>query len=215
MTARSIFVGVDLSGPSNHADTACAVFEEVNAQLVYVRHLTNLADADILHLLSGLRGSSLTVGLDAPLSYQDGGGDRPSDRALRQLLRQAGMPSGSVMTPTMTRMAYLTLRGIHLSRQIQDEHPESAITEVHPFGSLVLAGGPVESIREVKQRAEARAEVLSWLSEAGMQNLPGGDVSDHELAAFGAAFGAWQWQRGKAAWQFEAELPHHPFAFVS
>lgn len=215
MTARPIIMGVDLSGPSNHADTACAVFERLGDTLIYRRHLAWLGDADLLHLVDGTsRGASLTIGLDAPLSYQDGGGDRRRDRELRKRLTHVGMPSGTVMTPTMTRMAYLTLRGVSLSRMIATSHPDAAIVEVHPFGSLALAGAPVEDLVIVKKDASARERIAAWLTENGMDGLPDQEFSDHELAAFGAAWAAWKWQSGDAAWIAPAEAPSHPFAFA-
>lgn len=215
MTARPIIMGVDLSGPSNHADTACAEFERYGDTLIYRRHLSWLGDADILHVIEGAsRGASLTVGLDAPLSYQDGGGDRDRDRELRKHLTRAGMPSGSVMTPTMTRMAYLTLRGISLSRMIAANQPDAAIVEVHPFGSLALAGAPVEDLTMVKKDASARHRIAGWLADNGMDGLPDQEFSDHELAAFGAAWAAWKWQSGAASWMAPAQVPSHPFAFV-
>ncbi|MFP3489293.1 DUF429 domain-containing protein, partial [Staphylococcus sp. SIMBA_130] len=77
----------------------------------------------------------VTIGIDAPLSYQPGGGDRPSDRALRQRIVKAGMRSGSIMTPTMTRMVYLKLRGISLSRGLE---ANAHIVEVHPGAAIGL-----------------------------------------------------------------------------
>jgi len=215
MTARPIIMGVDLSGPSNHADTACALFESAGDVLVYQRHLAHLADSDVLHLVDGAtRGASLTVGLDAPLSYQDGGGDRIRDRELRRRLQKAGMPSGSVMTPTMTRMAYLTLRGLSISRLISTVHPSAAVLEVHPFGALALAGAPVEAVRSVKQSEKARTVVAHWLRQHGVEGLPDQDYSDHELAALAAGFAAWKWQLGNAAWLADAEPPLHPYPFA-
>jgi hypothetical protein len=48
----------------------------------------------------------VVVGIDAPLSYAVGGGDRPADRDLRRVVIAAGMRPGPVMPPTLTRMAY-------------------------------------------------------------------------------------------------------------
>lgn len=215
MTARPIIVGVDLSGPSNQADTSCAIFERHSDGLIYRRHLSHLADADLLHLVDGAsRGASLTIGLDAPLSYQDGGGDRTRDRELRRKLIGLGMPSGTVMTPTMTRMAYLSLRGISLSRMLGSTHPDTAIVEVHPFGSLALSGAPIEDLKAVKKETSARIRIASWLSNNGLSGLPEQPYSDHELAAFGAAWAAWKWQTGEASWVAPAEPPFHPHAFA-
>jgi len=107
---ETYILGIDLSGPTNTADTACLAFQEEGDTL----HLTDLIrgakDEDIYRLAAGLTTQGrLVVGLDAPLSYNPGGGDRPGDRALREKVAAAGLHPGSVMTPTMTRMAYLTL----------------------------------------------------------------------------------------------------------
>lgn len=215
MTECAIIMGVDLSGPSNHSDTSCAIFERHADGLLYRQHVSHLADADLLHLVNGaFRGASLTIGLDAPLSYQDGGGDRIRDRELRQELVRLGMPSGTIMTPTMTRMAYLSLRGIALSRMLGSTHPDAAIVEVHPFGSLAMAGAPVDDVKAVKKDASARVRLASWLASHGMDNLPEQAFSDHELAAFGAAWAAWKWQSGKSSWSAPAEPPAHPHAFA-
>ena len=215
MTARPIIMGVDLSGPSNHADTACAIFESSGESLIYRRHLAYLADSDLLHLVDGAsRGASLTVGLDAPLSYQDGGGDRVRDRELRRALQKVGMPSGSLMTPTMTRMAYLTLRGLSISRLISTFHPDAAVLEVHPFGALALAGAPVEALRMVKKSDQARTDIAQWMRDNCIEGLPEQSFTDHELAALAAGFAAWKWQIGTAAWQIDAEPPLHPYPFA-
>lgn len=124
------------------------------------------------------------------------------------------MPSGSVMTPTMTRMAYLTLRGLSISRLISTAHPSAAVLEVHPFGALALAGAPVEAVRSVKHSEEARIVVAQWMREHGMEGLPDHGYSDHELAALAAGFAAWKWQGGKAAWYADAEPPLHPYPFA-
>ena len=58
------------------------------------------------------------IGIDAPLSYQDGGGDRPQDKSIRQFIKKHGLSGSSIMPPTLTKMVYLTLRGIGLTRRI-------------------------------------------------------------------------------------------------
>ncbi|MBN1513416.1 MAG: DUF429 domain-containing protein [Phycisphaerae bacterium] len=106
-------VGIDLSGPRNTADTAVAVFSVAGSTLAYRDLLSGATDAIIRDAVSGLAaGDEVTVGLDAPLSYNPGGGERPCDGDLRRRLVAVGMHPGSVMAPTMTRMVYLTLRGI-------------------------------------------------------------------------------------------------------
>jgi predicted nuclease with RNAse H fold len=204
-------IGLDLSGPSNAADTACAVFD-VAQGLLHLRALyCGLNDGDVLSVVSRHAGSDLTIGLDAPLSYEDGGGDRARDRELRRVLTKKGLPSGTIMTPTMTRMAYLTLRGVHLAGLLQRAHPAARIVEVHPMGSLVLAGLDPALATRIKSDEIARLEILKSLPAMGMRQLPTAAGSDHELAALGAAFAAWQWRNGTPSWQCAAQPPHHPY----
>jgi len=113
-------LGLDLAGPTNHDDTA-AVLSRVTAggwEQAVTR--TGLDDDALTAWLRELvpAAADLVVGLDAPLSYNPGGGDRPADRALRRLLTEHGLASGTVMAPTMTRMAYLTLRGVVVARTL-------------------------------------------------------------------------------------------------
>ena len=73
------------------------------------------------HLILGrfrqwISEDEVVSGLDARLSYNIGGGDRPGDAALRAAIIAAGLRPGTVMAPTFSRMAYLTLRGITVSR---------------------------------------------------------------------------------------------------
>lgn len=211
MSTRSIIIGVDLSGPSNPADTACAVFENRDADLHLLALYAGLSDRELLSVVSRYASADMTIGLDAPLSYQDGGGDRSRDRDLRTLLSSCGLPSGSVMTPTMTRMAYLTLRGVQLAGMLAVMHPAARVLEVHPFGSLILAGIDAHQAAAVKQSAQARCDVLKALPTIGLQHLPSEAGTDHELAAMGAAHAAWQWRRGTPAWHRPAEPPHHPY----
>ena len=114
-----IIIGIDLSGPSNAADTALVSFECRESVLTLTHSVQGASDADIFQIVSEqAKESNVTVGLDAPLSYNDGGKDRPSDSELRSRIVAAGLRSGSVMTPTMTRMAYLTLRGISVAHHV-------------------------------------------------------------------------------------------------
>ena len=86
---------------SYYADTAVAVFEGNGGGLRLRQRIAGASDADILSLISHLPlDAEVVVALDAPLSYQPGGGDRPSDRALRQLLMARGLRPGTVMPPT-------------------------------------------------------------------------------------------------------------------
>lgn len=211
MNARSLIFGVDLSGPSNPADTACAVFEQRDDTLHLLALYAGLSDRELLSVVSRHASSDMTIGLDAPLSYQDGGGDRSRDRDLRSVLSAKGLPSGSVMTPTMTRMAYLTLRGVQLAGMLEVMHPAARILEVHPFGSLVLAGLDPTKVGTVKRDAESRSTLLNALPSLRLQHLPTQVSTDHELAALGAAYAAWQWRNGTPSWHCVAEPPHHPY----
>lgn len=211
MSNQSIIIGVDLSGPSNPADTACAVFEQREATLHLLALYSNLSDRELLSVVSRYASTELTVGIDAPLSYEDGGGDRYRDRDLRGVLSMRGLPSGTVMTPTMTRMAYLTLRGVQLAGMIESMHPTARILEVHPFGSLVLAGLDPAHANMVKRDPGSRTALLNALPSLGLQHLPTRIRTDHELAALGAAHAAWHWRKGTPAWHSTAEPPHHPY----
>lgn len=105
-----MIIGIDLSGPSNTADTVCTLFEQEGKALRLISCMQGATDGDIVKLVAGLKNAEVCrVGLDAPLSYNRGGGDRPADKELRGRLVKAGLPPGSVMAPTMTRMACLTL----------------------------------------------------------------------------------------------------------
>jgi len=86
-------IGIDLSGPSNAADTATTAFRAGGHMLVLQEPVVGADDAAIAALISRARpAGDLVVGLDAPLSYNDGGGDRPADRLLRARAIAAGLP---------------------------------------------------------------------------------------------------------------------------
>ena len=169
--APRFVLGLDLAGPANAPDTAAALFATRGTGLALVELRTGLDDRA---LLAWLRGhvpvaGALVAGLDAPLSYNPGGGDRPGDRALRARLTAAGLPPGSVMAPTMTRMAYLTLRGMAVARLLQATWPDPFVCETHPGGSLVLRGAEAGLVRSLKRVAGARTAVLAWLATQGVR----------------------------------------------
>src|SRR5512135_2321158 len=102
-------IGIDLSGPHNVADTHTALFRAEGALLRYVDSVGAASDQGILDSVKDLAGAGpVVIGIDAPLSYNQGGGDRPSDRALRHVVAERGGGVG-IMPPTMIRMVYLTL----------------------------------------------------------------------------------------------------------
>jgi predicted nuclease with RNAse H fold len=156
------------------------------------------------------------IGIDAPLSYNPGGGDRKSDKDLRKHIIAKEMHSGSVMPPTLNRMAYLTLRGISVSRFLES-HPNKQINivEVHPSGSMALRGAPVKSIKEMKRSTKAKQTLLQWLENQGLKGIDlAGSVSDHYVAACAAALAAWKWNLGESVWIFKSEMPFHPYDFA-
>lgn len=209
-------VGIDASGPTNHDDTCACVLAVADGRATYLRHVSGLSDAAAIALVAGLDGP-VVIGLDAPLSYSDGGGDRPGDKRLRDAITARGMLPGSVMTPTMTRMAYLTLRGMGLARGLTlGCGPAVRIVEVHPGAALVLRGAPVGDVRAVKSDAAARERLVAWLRDAGLEGLPD-DVADtdHALMSAAAALAAWSWSEGRTAWICAAVPPLHPYDFVA
>ena len=188
-----IIIGIDLSGPSNAADTALVSFECRESVLALTQNVQGASDADIFYLVSELtKESKVTVGLDAPLSYNDGGKDRPSDSELRSRIVAAGMRSGSVMTPTMTRMAYLTLRGISVAHQLLTIPRRPSIVEVHPGAVMALRGAPIDAVRSFKKSLEARMQLLNWLEQQGLQSVVQDEFpTDHYVAACAAALATW------------------------
>ncbi|MEM9281913.1 MAG: DUF429 domain-containing protein [Verrucomicrobiota bacterium] len=211
-------IGIDLSGPTNTADTAVAQFSEDEGKLHLEQILAGASDETIYSLVQQIASDdALIVGLDAPLSYQPGGGDRPSDRALRKRITEAGMKSGSVMTPTMTRMAYLTLRGVAVARGIEQiGGSQTRLVEIHPGASFALHGAPIEAVRGFKRDTSARAVLIEWLEQNGFKGLEGiHDPDDHTIAALGTVLGAWRWYQGKSAWCEPAVSPVHPYDFAA
>jgi predicted nuclease with RNAse H fold len=207
-------VGIDLSGPSNVADTAVAHFRVARGGLRLCERVLGADDAAIAALLRRTDPrADLVVGLDAPLSYNDGGGDRPADRRLRRGAVESGLRAGSVMPPTLTRMAYLTLRGMAVARMATAiVGPRVRVVEVHPGATLALRGAPPAAVRGLKGSAAARRTILAWLEDQGLRAVAGrGDPGDHFVAACAAALAAWKWGAGAAAWIHPADPPQHPF----
>lgn len=212
-----IFVGVDLSGPTNYQETAIAWFEKRDNKLQYLNSMVGADDRVIFDLASEiLRTQELVIGLDAPLSYNIGGGDRDRDTQLRGLIIDAGLSPGSVMAPTMTRMSYLTLRGISVARSLENIDPKAPrIVEVHPGASLALRGAPVRDIRRFREDGSARLNILRFLEDQGLDGVGNvGITSHHLISACAGALSAWAWAFGKAVWIAQAEPPYHPYDFV-
>lgn len=211
-------VGIDLSGPSNSRGTCVVVLRCDEDSAVFTQSLPAAGDVAILDLVTGLSGEGpVVVGLDAPLSYQPGGGLRLRDRSLRERIVERGMRHGAVMPPTFNRMAYLTLRGLGVSRLLGTlDQARVRVLEVHPGATFCLRGAPLASVLAFKKRPEQkhRASLLAWLSSQGLASLPRTEPSAHFVAAAGAALAAWEWSRGRSVWLAPPEPPFHPFAFA-
>ncbi len=209
-------VGIDLSGPSNARGSCAVVLGCDGESAVFAQQIPVAGDVEILELVTRLaRDAPVVVGLDAPLSYQPGGGLRLRDRSLRERIVERGMRHGSVMPPTFNRMAYLTLRGLGVARLLTTlDQAQVRVIEVHPGAGFCLRGAPLDSVRAFKKRAEHRPVLLHWLATQGVTSLPDSEPSDHFVAACGAALAAWQWSRGRSLWLAPPEPPFHPFAFA-
>ena len=121
------------------------------------------------------------------------------------------------MPPTMIRMVYLTLRGVALTRTLESLKPDRdlQIVEVHPGACMLLRGAPAQDVTGFKRRPACRRRLLGWLEEKGIKGTGLKDsVSDHFVAACGAALGAWHWGLGRSVWRFPAEPPQHPYDFA-
>ncbi|MCM3116465.1 DUF429 domain-containing protein [Neobacillus sp. MER 74] len=214
-------IGIDLAGPSNHKDTVLTVFNQQNGQLNFLKLIRNIGDLDILKEIEAQSQlDEVVIGIDAPLSYEDGGGDRQGDKQLRQYIVSIGMRPGSIMPPTLNRMVYLTLRGIKLSREIGNlaaRYPIS-IVEVHPgavIGSRLLERD-LEYVLSYKQVLSARTWIRDWFAEQKLTKLPVFiDEESHLIDACAAALGAWHWKDPslQPKWSFPPNPPLHPFGY--
>ncbi|NND70873.1 MAG: DUF429 domain-containing protein [Rhodothermales bacterium] len=212
----SVIIGIDLSGPSNVSDTAAIRCETVGDKLICTGGGSGFTDRMIFDLVSSVSpDDKLVVALDAPLSYEPGGGDRERDKALRQRLTSAGLSSGTVMTPTMTRMAYLTLRGISIARLILAANPKATIVEVHPGGALVLNGVDASYVRTIKTDQSSREHIVSWLQSGKFNRIDNfAPHSDHIIAALGACLAGQGVMMQESRWLYKKEPPLHPFDLV-
>ncbi len=214
-------IGIDLSGPSNHKDTILTVFEKQNNQLKFIKLMSNVGDHEIIkEVVDQSRLDEVVIGIDAPLSYEDGGGDRQADKELRQFIVSLGMKSGSIMPPTLNRMVYLTLRGIKLSREIEKlrvYHPIS-IVEVHP-GAVIgsrLSPMNIDYVLSYKQNIVARSFIRDWLGKQKLIDLPVSiEDQSHSIDSCAAALGAWHWKDHtlEPKWIFPANPPLHPYDY--
>ena len=210
-------VGIDLSGPRNFADTCLVSFEERGEGIHLMDVCEGADDQRILETIACLgQKEPIIIGIDAPLSYNSKGGDRPSDTELRHLVSAHGRHVG-IMPPTMIRMVYLTLRGVWLTRFLEALKPQYnlEIVEVHPGACMILRGADADHVRKFKMDLSARSCLLDWLETQGLKGIPHREiVTDHYVAACAVALAAWQWNLGKSVWRFALNLPHHPYDFA-
>ena len=210
-------IGIDLSGPRNFGDTCLVSFEERGAEIHLMDIREGADDDQILDAISGLGNRErIAIGIDAPLSYNPKGGDRRSDSELRRLVRPQGGHIG-IMPPTLIRMVYLTLRGLHVTRLLESLKPQYdlGIVEVHPGACMILRGADADDVRKFKTEPSARRCLLDWLETNGLKGISLAEtVSDHYIAGCAAALAAWQWSLGKTVWCCAADLPHHPYDFA-
>jgi predicted nuclease with RNAse H fold len=210
--------GIDLSGPSSPRKTCVVVLRCRKDTAEFVQSLPAAGDPEIYALIEDLsRDKPLVVGLDAPLSYQPGGGLRARDRSLRERIVARGMRHGSVMPPTFNRMAFLTLRGLAVARLLGTlDGARVKSIEVHPGATFCLRGAPLDSVLAFKKKRlpEHREVLLKWLSTQGIKSLPCSEQSSHFVAAAGAALAAWAWSHKKSVWLAPPEPPFHPYPFA-
>lgn len=165
-----IVIGIDLSGPANHKDTVMVIFQLKNDQLIFKDMITDAADEMIISAIhSAALMDEVAVGMDAPLSYQDGGGDRPQDKNIRQFIKGFGLSGSSIMPPTLTKMVYLTLRGIGLTRRISAMKLLHLVrlVEVHPGAAIGTRMGreALHHVRQYKKEAESRKAIFEWFKQ--------------------------------------------------
>lgn len=205
-------IGIDLAGPANVANTAVAEFEVNGQELHFVPRPKIGADQDILDLIMRFDAEAV-VGLDAPLSYQPGGGRRQRDLNLAAALGDVAWKP-AVIAPTAPRMAYLTLRGMAVARAIRLVAPNAQVVETHPKAAMALRGGPQLPMAAF-QEDQAPAEALLWLEAQGLYGVPVvGHAGRHRLDACVAALAAWSWHAGNPVWLEPADWPLHPYDFA-
>ena len=189
-------IGIDLAGPSNHQDTSLAILQ--NRQIQLYRDLT---DYDIYNIVS--EHHCRTICIDAPLTYSETGGNRPSDTALRHHLNERGFNNIALMAPTFNRMIYLTARGIRLSRMLLNLD-NIELLECHPGAWLVLSGYDYEAVCAIKNKDSALGKLSDAIENQGYHWLDKPE-SDHDIMATACALACQAWLDQKINWSWPAE----------
>ncbi|MFD1020215.1 DUF429 domain-containing protein [Thalassobacillus hwangdonensis] len=211
-------IGIDLSGPGNHKDTAVAVFSQKGERLLLDDLMLGASDEDIITtLVAAQQYEDIAVAIDAPLSYQDGGGDRPQDKQLRKLMKDNGLNGSSVMPPTLTRMAYLTLRGISLTRRIMmtEALNHLQVAEVHPGAAIGTRLEDKKHALLYKKELDSRIAIAEWFPSQGIEGLPiSVSQTSHTIDACAAALAAWCWidPNKEVKWVWKKTSEENPFA---
>ena len=189
--------------------------------LIFEKALTNASDEMLLEaVITEASLDEVVIGIDAPLSYQDGGGDRPQDKSIRSVLKEYGLSGSSIMPPTLTKMVYLTLRGVVLTRTIMSMNlaDKIKIVEVHPGAAIGTRIDKERFVhaREYKKELNSRKEIFEWFNEIGIKGIPTEfSETTHQIDACAAALAAWYWvdPTKKPVWHWEKITPNHPFEF--
>lgn len=215
---NQIFFGIDLSGPVNIIDTVISWFkyDRSKEKLNLIDYKIGADDYFIFNIIKDLSiNNDLFLAIDAPLSYNMNGGDRESDKSLREFLKKKNIKTSSVMTPTMTRMSYLTLRGISITRILETLKKKPKVIEVHPFVSLLINGANKEDIKNVKKNEKAKQNIFNFLKKRQISNLPViVSKNDHFISSVIAAQIAYFYSRNQYQWRSKRKFPFHPYDFV-
>ena len=199
----ALYVGIDLAGPANFADTCMAIEWQGQFNI----HC-GCSDTDILEILAPYLGKTpVFIALDAPLTYQEGGGYRDVDRALRHHLNQQGFAKIGVMAPTMTKMVYLTLRGLRLKERFS-AIPQTTFFETHPGAALVLSGANYDTVCNIKASPQALATITDFLKQYLAFAHP--ITQDHQAMAIAAMLSAKRAALGESLWQFQSNIIGQP-----
>lgn len=214
-------IGIDLSGPANHKDTVLTVFQVKNDRLFFEDMVVDVSDEMMVStIIAAASEEDVVVGIDAPLSYQDGGGDRPQDKSIRQFIKSFGLSGSSIMPPTLTKMVYITLRAISLSRRIMacNDFKKIRLVEVHPGAAIGVRIGEEDLYHALnyKKYLASRKVIFDWFKTIGFSGLPD-EISfvSHQIDSCGAALAAWHWAdpTNPPKWLWNETSPEHPFEY--
>lgn len=203
---QAVVIGIDLAGPANFVDTALCCFDGTQ-----VTSQSGVSDQDIVNFLQQFDANRpILIAIDAPLTYQEGGGYRDVDRVLRKTLNARGFSKIGVMAPTMTKMVYLTLRGLRL-RELCSSFDNIAVFETHPGAALVFDQVDYSSVTQIK--TQPTVIELIWRKLTGRYVFLESVLmpqNDHQLMAIAAMLSAYRYQNHQALLHFESEIIGQP-----